>query len=434
MVPRTIEIVDQHDALALQHRAVGVVLQFYAHVADGIGRLDEGAADIVVADDAEIEGDAGGLREADRGGNARIGHRHDDVGGGRRLARELRADALAHFVDAGALHDRIGAGEIDLLEDAGALAHRRERFSRFDAALGDDEELARLDLAHQARADDVERAGLRYEHRRAVEIAQEERADAERVAAADQLLFGQRDQRIGALDLAERVDHALHQRAAVAGGDQVQDGLGVGGGLEDRAAALQFPLQRQRVGDVAVMRHGEAAADELGEERLHVAQVRAAGRGIAVVADGVFALQALHDGGLGEIVADQADMALAQELLAVEGDDAGRLLAAVLQRVQAERGERARLRVAENAEHAALFVQLVRVESVRQPVPHSLHLNLPEAPRSAAPARSGPPAHRPGRRRRGPARHPPAAPVPAPRRRRPAALPSSPPPRRAAAP
>ena len=75
---------------------------------------------------------------------------------------------------------------------------------------------------------------------------------------------------------------------------------------------------------------------------------------------------------LGEIVADQADVALDAELLAVEGDDAGRLLAAVLQRVQAERGQRRRLRMAEDAEDAALLVELVVVEGVRPPIVHAI--------------------------------------------------------------
>ena len=43
----------------------------------------------------------------------------------------------------------------------------------------------------------------------------------------------------------------------------------------------------------------------------------------------------------------------------VGGDDAGRLLAAVLERVQAEVGEVGRLVVPEDAEDAALVVELV---------------------------------------------------------------------------
>src|SRR5690606_14481111 len=48
-------IVDQHHALALDHLAVGVMLQLHAHMADRIAGLDEGAPYIVVADDAELE-------------------------------------------------------------------------------------------------------------------------------------------------------------------------------------------------------------------------------------------------------------------------------------------------------------------------------------------------------------------------------------------
>ena len=68
-------------------------------------------------------------------------------------------------------------------------------------------------------------------------------------------------------------------------------------------------------------------------------------------------------------------MALDPELLSVEGDDAGRLLAAVLQRVQPERGQRRRLRVPPNAEDAALFVELV-VEGMRPPILHAMNLDL----------------------------------------------------------
>ncbi len=44
-----------------------------------------------------------------------------------------------------------------------------------------------------------------------------------------------------------------------------------------------------------------------------------------------------------EILADMAEGAMGVELLAVIGDDAGRLLAAMLQRVQAKRHQRRRL-------------------------------------------------------------------------------------------
>ena len=48
-------IVDQHDALALDLTFIGAVLQLDAELSDALLWLDEGAADIVIADDAVFE-------------------------------------------------------------------------------------------------------------------------------------------------------------------------------------------------------------------------------------------------------------------------------------------------------------------------------------------------------------------------------------------
>ena len=103
----------------------------------------------------------------------------------------------------------------------------------------------------------------------------------------------------------------------------------------------------------------EAAGVEVGEQRLHVAQDGVAGGGVAVVAERDVALEAADHVGLVEVVADEAEAALGVEVRAVVGDDAGGLLAAMLQGVQAERGQRRGVLVAEDAEHAALLAQAV---------------------------------------------------------------------------
>ena len=228
-----------------------------------------------------------------------------------------------------------------------------------DALGGDDHHLAGLQIAHKARADDVERAGLRGEDPRAVEIAQYQRTDAQRVAAADHFLGGERDQRERALQLLHRVDEAGIGVARLRGRDQVQDRLGVGCGREDRALLLQRALHGHRVGDVAIVRDRQTALGKLREERLHIAQAGAARCRIPRMADGARAGQAVDDGLLGEGVADQADMALDVELVVVIGDDAGRFLAAMLQSVQPERDDRRRILPAEYAEHAAFIVEMV---------------------------------------------------------------------------
>ena len=116
---------------------------------------------------------------------------------------------------------------------------------------------------------------------------------------------------------------------------EMQDDFGVGRRLEDGAGGDQLPAQRQGVGEVAVVGDGEAAGIQIGEQRLHVAQDGVAGGGVAVVAEGMWPLRRPMHVGLVEVVADQAQAALGVEVVAVVGDDARRLLAAVLEGVQA---------------------------------------------------------------------------------------------------
>ena len=106
----------------------------------------------------------------------------------------------------------------------------------------------------------------------------------------------------------------------------------------------------------------EAAGVQFGEQRLHVAQNRFAGGGVTDVPDGRRTGQAFDRRGAGEMVADQALPTLRMEARAVEGDDARRLLSAMLQGVQAQRRDRGGVRMSENPENAALLSQPVVVE------------------------------------------------------------------------
>src|SRR5215831_19879958 len=58
-------IVDEHDPLAADDGAIGAVFEANPELTDLLARLDEGAADIVVADDAELIGNARLLGVAD---------------------------------------------------------------------------------------------------------------------------------------------------------------------------------------------------------------------------------------------------------------------------------------------------------------------------------------------------------------------------------
>ncbi len=227
------------------------------------------------------------------------------------------------------------------------------------AVLVEHDDLAGLDVADIFGADDVERAGFRGQDRAAAEFAQHQRADAERVARPDQLLVGQRHQRIGALDRAQRLDEAVDEAVALRLRHQMQDDFGVGGGLHHGAVAHEFAAQGQSVGEIAVMAYGKTAGVEFGEQRLHVAQDGCAGRGVADMADGEVAGEAFDHLAAGEGVADETQPPLAVKAGAVEGDDAGGLLAAVLQGVQSERGDGGGFGMTEDAEHAAFLAQRV---------------------------------------------------------------------------
>ena len=65
----------------------------------------------------------------------------------------------------------------------------------------DDHQFARFNIADEGRADDVERDGLAGEDGRFTELAHDQRTDAERIAAGDQAIVGQDEQRVSALDL-----------------------------------------------------------------------------------------------------------------------------------------------------------------------------------------------------------------------------------------
>ena len=312
----------------------------------------------MVADEAHLVGQVRLLGVADGRRHARVGDGDHDVGRDGALARELAAERLAHLVDVAAEDAAVGAREVDVLEDAGVRLLPGERVHGVDAALAHGDDLARLDLALVARVDQVEGAGLGGDDHRVTDAPEDERAEAARVARGDDPILGEEDQRVGALHLAERVGDALRERGFGRGRDQVDDDLAVDRRLEDRAARLEPAAQLVGVHEVAVVRDGERALGPLDHERLAVLEHgRAAGR-VAVVADGEAAPEAAQDL-LVEDLRHVAHAAVADEGLPVRGHDARRLLPPVLEGVEAQVRERRRLRMAEDADHAALLVELV---------------------------------------------------------------------------
>ena len=184
-----------------------------------------------------------------------------------------------------------------------------------------------------AIADRERRAVARADHQ--IVVAGEDEAERERAAQLRQ----RRPHRLDRLDALRKI--------AV---DQMQHDLGVGLGLEHRAALLELLAQFAKILDDAVVDHGDA----LGGVRMGVVLGRLAVGGPAGVADAAmagqrFALQPRFE------IFQLAFGAAALEMLAFQRGDASGIVAAIfkpLERIDQLLRDRAAPQNADNAAHA----------------------------------------------------------------------------------
>ena len=179
-------VVDENHPLAVEDAADRVQLDLHAEVPDRLLRLDEGAPDVVITNQSHPQRHARGLGEAHRRAHARVRHRHDNVGVDRLFAREHAPELGADLVDASAEHVAVRTREIHVLEDAVGQRRRRKRLDRPDPVGGNDQDLARQDVALVGRANQVHRAGLGADHVGFAKPAERQRPEAVRIADRDQ--------------------------------------------------------------------------------------------------------------------------------------------------------------------------------------------------------------------------------------------------------
>ena len=232
-------------------------------------------------------------RVPDGGRDAGLGHGDHQIGGGRRLPRQTPPHLQTALSERAAVEPRVGAREVDELEDV----QGRARPGKLDAlaaqaVLVDDEDLARLDLTHEAGADDVEGTALAGDDRAAVQVAEGERTHAVRVAKRVEGVRREHGHRERAADPPHRLAHGRIQAVAGGGGDQGGDDLGVAGAAEVRARGAQLRAQLARVHQVAIVPHGDGDAVMGSHQRLRVLPARSPRGRIADVADGGLAAQA----------------------------------------------------------------------------------------------------------------------------------------------
>ena len=321
-------VVDEDDALAFEQIVHRVELEADAEVADALLGLDKCAADVVVADEAEAEGHAGFFRVAERGGHAGVGHGHDDIGGHAGLARELAAHLVARLLHPAAEDARVGAREVDVLEDAARLRNAGGVLAAGDAVFGDHDQFAGKNVA-----DDIRRgADRRRRFREAKTMVSGPSGFLMRPMESGRKPRGSRaaKMRSRVIMTMENAPSTCESESAMASTsvpalgvrDELDDDFGVGGGLEVGALALEARAQVAEVDQVAVVRDGDEALGGVDADGLRVEQRRIAGGGVARVADGHVAGQ-LGEHVVGEDFRDQAHALDVGEVLAVGGGDAG---------------------------------------------------------------------------------------------------------------
>ena len=180
--------------------------------------------------------------------------------------------------------------------------------------------------------------------------------------AATRRLSGQEEQGEGPHHLGEAGRERVLQALAMRAGVEVEDDLGVGGGLEDGARRLQLVAELAGVGQVAVVGHRDGppmAVDEIG---LGVSGHGVARGRVPRVADGPVALDRVQGGLVEHVVHEAHALVHAQPPAVAAADDPRRFLAPVLLGVEAEVGEVGGLRMAVDPEERAAIVEAVVVE------------------------------------------------------------------------
>ncbi len=250
------------------------------------------------------------------------------------LPSQPAAESLPRGRDAPAEHLRVRPGEVDVLEDAGRRDREREPV-RGEAVAREAHDLPRLDVALEFGPDEVEGAGLRGDDRRPLADAEREGADPVRIAHGENPLTGEDDERVRPADVGQRLGDRGREGRGLRTGHEVEDHLGVRGRREEGPARLEGGPDLPGVHEVAVMRQGEGTPPGVEDDRLGVQEQRGARRRVPDVADGRPAREAGEPRAV-EDVGDVAHLALDVDLAAVERGDPGRLLAAVLEGVEAE--------------------------------------------------------------------------------------------------
>ena len=364
-------IIHHDDALALDGGGNGVQLDTHRVLPLLLPRLNKRAPDVLVFDEADAVGNPAGAAVPDGGIQTGIRHADDHIRLNRMVKREEAARPDARLVDAAAVNDGIGTREINELEDAHAVMARAGHLIGMNPLFVDDDDFARLNIAHERRADGIQRAALRRKHHIVADSAHAQRTEAMRVAAGNQLRRTHDDERIRALDDLHGVQNRLFNRTALQAllRDDVGNHLGIRRAVENRAVFLQLFAKLRRIGQISVVCQCHRAFLMVNQQRLGIGTAVHPRCTVAAVTDRHRSLVDFAQRVAREHLRHQSVVLVRLHHAIIVDDNAAALLTAVLQGIQ----RMIRLRDdalvggirAVNAEHAALLVQLVKRRFVR---------------------------------------------------------------------
>ena len=205
-MPRTIESSTITTLLPVEHFAHRVVLHLHLRVAPGLRRLNERAADVVIANQRELVGQPRFLGEAERGGVRGIGNaEHEIRAGGGALLREPPPKRAPRAIDRAAEHAAVGAREIHVLEHAAASSLRRsgmsERIPLPSTATISPGSTSRSTVAPTMSSAQVSDANTM----RIAEPSHDERTPSARIARGEQRVADDDEQRVRAFDALQRI-------------------------------------------------------------------------------------------------------------------------------------------------------------------------------------------------------------------------------------
>ena len=348
-------IVHEQHVLAAELHRDGIQLLPHRALADRLAWHDERAADVAVLDEALAVRQPDAFRKLHRGRPARVRNRDHDVDVEVPVvALDLLGEADTHaqprLVDRDAVDHRIGPRQVDELENTRVEGGRGGALLAVEVAvLIDEDRLSGGDVAHQLEAQGVERHGLRGHHVLVAVLRlgppEHQGPDAVGVAEGEQpVARDHRDHGVGAaapaVDTRDPREDGRGVELVVCRAflqlmrEDVEQHLRVGIGIDvPQVLAEQIVLQLLRVGEVAVMAEHDA------EGGVHVERLRfrtrpgGAGGRITRVRDAGGAAQRPHVA-CPEHVAHHARALVHVKRGPFGRDDAGRVLAAVLQHQQ----------------------------------------------------------------------------------------------------